>query len=371
MKILAPLFAGFAIAASTFAADISFPTLPIGASAPDFDLPGVDEKNYKLSDFKSSKALLIIFTCNHCPTAQYYQDRVNQIATDYNTKGVQVVAIMPNDPKSVRLDELGYTDLSDSFEEMKIRAANKKYNYPYLFDGENEVVSKKYGPAATPHAFLFDAERKLRYVGRIDDSERPEFVKTHDLRDALDELTSGKEITVKQTKSFGCSVKWAGKGDSVKAYMAKLAAEPVNVEMVDAEGLKKLRKNDSGKLRLVNFWATWCGPCITEFPEFVTINRMYRHRAFELITVAANYPDEKKQVLSFLTKEQCSARNMLFADTEKYKLMDAFDPAWNDAVPYTMLISPTGEVLYKEQGPIDALELKRAIVNALKEDRFK
>jgi thiol-disulfide isomerase/thioredoxin len=118
MKILAPLFAGFAIAASTFAADISFPTLPIGASAPDFDLPGVDEKNYKLSDFKSSKALLIIFTCNHCPTAQYYQDRVNQIATDYNTKGVQVVAIMPNDPKSVRLDELGYTDLSDSFEYM-------------------------------------------------------------------------------------------------------------------------------------------------------------------------------------------------------------------------------------------------------------
>jgi thiol-disulfide isomerase/thioredoxin len=254
---------------------------------------------------------------------------------------------------------------------MKIRAKHKQYNFPYLYDGDKEAVSRAYGPVATPHAFVFDTNRKLRYVGRIDDSERPEFVKTHDLKDAVDALLAGREVAVKQTRTFGCSIKWAGKEDNVKNYMAKLAAEPVAVELADADALKALRKNDSGKLRLINFWATWCGPCITEFPDFVTINRMYRHRAFEMITVAANFPDEKKEVLAFLQKQQASGRNLLFASTDKYKLMEAFDPQWNGALPYTVLLDPAGTVVYRLQGPIDPLEVKRLIVKSLKEDRFK
>jgi len=345
--------------------------LALGAVAPNFNLPAVDGKNYSLKDFAQAKLLVVLFTCNHCPTAQYYEDRIKQLVVDYESRGLALVAINPNDPKSVRLDELGYTDLSDSFPEMKIRAEYKKFNFPYLFDGENEEVSRAYGPVATPHAFLFDSARKLRYVGRIDDSERPEFVKTHDLRDAIEALLSGREVEVKQTRTFGCSVKWAGKEESVKSYMAKLAAEPVSVELADAEALKSLRKNDSGKLRLVNFWATWCGPCITEFPELITINRMYRHRAFELVTVAANFPDEKKEVMSFLQKQQASTRNLLFSSNDKYKLMEAFDAEWNGALPYTVLVDPAGGVIYKQQGPIDDLELKRAIVKFLKEDRFK
>ena len=351
-------------------------TLALGAQAPDFKLSGITPdkhtvKKFALKDFAKAKILVVVFMCNHCPTAQYYEDRLKKIVEDYKAKGIAVAAISPNDPKSVRLDELGYTDLSDSFEEMKVRAKYKKFNYPYLYDGDKESVSKAYGPVATPHAFVFDQERKLRYAGRIDDSERPEFVKVHDLRNALEALLAGRDIEVKQTKAFGCSIKWCGKAEAVNKFMQKLAADPVSVELVDAEGLKALRKNDSGKLRLVNFWATWCGSCIIEFPELVTINRMYRHRAFELVTVAANYPDEKKEVLEFLKKKQAANRNLLFGETDKYKLMEAFDPKWNSGVPYTVLISPTGEILYQAQEVVDALALKRAIVKSLKEDRFK
>jgi len=372
MKNFFPLLVSLCATARILAADTeSKETLALGAPAPDFKLPGVDGKRHSLKDFKQANILVVVFTCNHCPTAQYYEERLKQIVIDYKKKGVALVAISPNDPKSVRLDELGYTDLSDSFAEMKIRAKHKKFNFPYLYDGDKEEVSRAYGPVATPHAFVFDKERKLRYSGRVDDSERPEFVKTHELREAIDALLAGREVAVPQTKSFGCSIKWAGKEEAVKKFLGQLAAEAVTVQPVDAQGLKELRTNGSGKVRLVNFWATWCGPCVTEFPDLITINRMYRHRAFELITISANYPDEQKEVLAFLKKQQASCRNLLFGETDKYKLMEAFDPKWNGALPYSILLGPNGEVLHKWQEAIDPLEVKRAIVGALKEDRFK
>ena len=348
-------------------ADLQFPTLAMGGPAPDFHLPGVDGRQYSLQDFAKSRLLVIIFTCNHCPTAQYYEERIKKLVEDYRDKGVAVVAIMPNDPGSVRLDELGWTDLSDSFDEMKIRAKDRAYNFPYLNDGETEAVARAYGPVATPHAFVFDAERKLQYVGAIDDSERIQSVQKQYLREALDALLTGKSVPMAKTKVVGCSIKWAGKGDSVKAYMEKLAAEPVSVSSVDADGLKDLRKNSSGKFRLVNFWATWCAPCLAEFQEFITINRMYRHRDFELVTVAVNRPDEEKAVLECLKKNQASCRNFIFGSTERDKLIDAFDPDWQGPVPFTVVINPEGKIIYRETGSIDPLALKRVLVSAMNE----
>ena len=352
--------------------DAEIKTLKPGASAPSFDLAGVDGRNWKLSDFDQSKILVVIFTCNHCPTAQYYEERIKKLTTDYKDKGVSVVAISPNDPASVRPDEMGYTDLGDSLEEMKIRARDRQFNFPYLFGGgKYESVAKTYGAVATPHAFVFDSARKLQYVGRIDDSEREKFMRVSDLRVALDAMLAGKDVPVKENRVFGCSVKWATKGDDIRKYWDKIAAEPVTIEPIDAEGMRKLRMNasanDRGKLRLVNFWATWCGPCVTEFPDLMMINRMYRQRDFELVTVAAHYPDEKDEALAFLKKNQAGNKNLMFGDTDKYKLMDAFEPKWDGALPFTMLIDPTGEVLYKSQGPFDALEVKRRIVKYLNE----
>jgi thiol-disulfide isomerase/thioredoxin len=335
--------------------------------APEFNLPGIDGRNWTLKDFEDAKILIVTFTCNHCPTAQYYEERIKQIAGDYRGKGVALVAIMPNDPRSVRLDELGWTDVSDSFAEMKLRAADRQFNFPYLYDGESEETSRAYGPVATPHVFVFDAGRKLRYVGAIDNSERIKHVTRNYLRDALDALLAGKEPPVTQTRAVGCSIKWAGKEDQVKAYMEKLAEEPVSLSKADTTALREIRKNDSGKFRLVNFWATWCAPCLAEFEEFVTLNRMYRHRDFELVTVSINQPDEENSVLQFLKKEQASNRNFIFASAEKEQLMDAIDPRWQGAVPYTLLIDPEGNVIYREVGNADILAIKRAIQKGMNE----
>lgn len=363
---LLSLFAVGSLLASSHAADV-IPSLPLGSAAPDFNLPGVDGRSWKLQDFSAARVLVVVFTCNHCPSAQYYEERLKQLTADYKQKGAAVVAIMPNDPKSVRLDELGWTDLSDSFDEMKIRARARGFNFPYLFDGENEAVSRAYGPAVTPHVFVFDAERKLRYAGAIDDSERIEKVTKNYLRDALDALLANRGPAISETKVVGCSTKWAGKAESVQAYVDKLAAEPVTVQSAGPDVLKALRKNDSEKFRLINFWATWCAPCMAEFHEFVTMNRMYRKRDFELVTVCMNAPDEEKTILGFLKKEQASSRNLLFDASGRDALINAFNPAWSGAAPYTVLISPEGKIVYSEVGSIDALATRRAIVKALNE----
>lgn len=356
-----------ALLLSSFAAmaDEAHPILAIGSPAPDFSLRGVDGKMHALSEYSSSKVLVIVFTCNHCPTAQLYETRIQRLVENYRPKGVAFVAIEPNNPAAIRLDELGYTDVSDSFEEMKIRAAYRHFDFPYLYDGDTQSVARAYGPQATPHLFIFDRERKLRYQGRIDNSQRESLVKTQDARNAIDALLAGRPIEVTHTSVFGCSTKWISKESDAAAEMKKIEAEPIKVDLVSAEDLKSLHKNPSGKVLLVNFWATWCGGCVHELPDLETTWRMYRLRDFEFVTVAANLPDEKAGVLKYLERLHGSSRNLLFGSTDTDQMQHAFEPRWEGALPYSVLLSPDGKVLYEHQGEVDVLKLRRIILGSL------
>jgi thiol-disulfide isomerase/thioredoxin len=284
---------------------------------------------------------------------------------------VAVVAIEPNNPEAVRLDEMGYTDVSDSLAEMKIRSAYRQFNFPYLYDGETQKVSSAYGPAATPHVFIFDAERKLRYQGRVDNNIREPLATRRDARAAIDALLAGKPVPVAKTPSIGCSTKWLYKEEGRREELAEIEKQPVNLKLVSADDLRALRRNSTGKLLLVDFWATWCAPCRKELPEFETMYRMYGHRAFDLVTVSINYPDEKPGVLKALMGEHATSTNLLMGSTDIYALLAAFDPDWSAAVPYTLLIRPGGEVVYKIQGGnADALKLKRLIIANLEDDDY-
>jgi len=340
-------------------------TLEIGRPAPDFALPGVDGKTYRLADFADAEVLVVVFTCNHCPTAQAYEERIQRLADDYKQKGVALVAISPNDPGALRLDELGYTDVGDSLDDMKLRAEERGFTFPYLYDGERQEVSRAYGPRATPHVFIFDRGRRLRFAGRIDDSAKPEKIKSRDTRNAIEALLAGKPVPVETTKTFGCSVKWSDKRDSVAKSLQRWDAEQVTLDTIDEAGVKALVKNDTKKLRLINVWATSCGPCLVELPELVTMHRMYRKREFELVTISADEPDRKEQALSILKREHASSTNYLWASGDEYRLVEAVDPQWAGPLPYTLLVAPGGKVLYRKEGEIDALELRRAIVDFL------
>jgi peroxiredoxin len=172
--------------------------LRAGAPAPPFDLPGTDGGRHSLASFAAKPVLVVIFSCNHCPYVQAFEDRMVAVQRDYAPRGVQLVAINSN-------DERDYPD--DSFPHMVERAKAKGYNFPYLRD-ESQQVADAYGAVCTPHALAFDRDRRLRYQGRIEDGRDAAQTTRRDLREALDDLLAGKAVRVPETPAFGCSIKW-------------------------------------------------------------------------------------------------------------------------------------------------------------------
>jgi thiol-disulfide isomerase/thioredoxin len=337
-------------------------TLEIGSKAVDFNLPDVTGRFYQLKDFVEAEVLVIIFTCNHCPTAQAYENRIIRFTEEYKDKGVAVVAIMPNSVYSLLLEECSYSDLDDTYESMIIRAKDKKFNFPYLYDGDTETTSIQYGPTATPHAFVFNSKRELVYAGRLDASEKPGTANADDLRTAVDETLNGKPVTTPENKAFGCSIKWAWKTEWTDKTNKDWAEKPVIVEKISKKGVADLVRNPSEKLRLINVWATWCGPCIIEYPELVNLQRIYGNRNFEFISLSADKPENADQVLEFLQAKHSPIKNYLFSSNDKYALIEAINPEWNGALPYSILIEPGGKVIYSMQGSVNLLELKKKIV---------
>lgn len=172
--------------------------LALGSSAIYFQLKGVDGNQYGLNDFADRKALIVVFSCNHCPYVRDYEDRMVQLQRDYSKKGVSLVAINSN-------DDHDYPE--DSFEKMVQRSKDKGFNFPYLRD-ETQEVARKYGAICTPHVFAFDHNRVLQYKGRIDDNRNSAMVTVHDLRNAIESMITGGRPRVQETRPFGCSIKW-------------------------------------------------------------------------------------------------------------------------------------------------------------------
>jgi len=340
--------------------------LALGSAMPDFMLPGIDGRTYTPADFSTARVLAVVFTSNHCPTAQAYEKRFRDLVTEFGGRGLALVAINPNHAPAVRPDELAYSDLGDTLAEMQERARDRQFNFPYLDDGPGQEVVARFGARATPHVFLFDAQRRLRYQGRVDDSEREESVTHHDTRAAIEALLAGREPPTPATRVFGCSVKWRDKLPDVARFREKVAREPVRLEPAGIEELRRLRENnDSGKVRMIHVWATWCGPCVTEFPELVDHHLRFRRRPFELVTVAAQEPEAAPRVRKFLEDHHASMRNHLFATSDKYAHIEALDSAWNGELPYTLLVGPDGTILLRQSGPIDFLALRRELLTVL------
>lgn len=356
--------------------------LPIGAPAPEFALPGIDGKTHTLGEYKDGKVLMIFFTSNHCPTSHGVEARLKKFLADFRGKGLTFVAINPNHPDGLSIDELGYSKYNDGFEDMKKYAAESGFDFPYLYDGDTQAVAKAYGCLATPHVFLFDADRKLRYKGRFDDSRYADesTVKAPDARNAVEALLAGKPVPVEITQPHGCSTKWKSKQSNVAKQTEKWNSTPVDVEPIDAAGVAALRKGGTPNVRLFNVWATWCGSCVAEFPELVTTARKFDMRNFEFISISADDPKDTAKVKAFLEKrgaglsgrlqksvkaEGRKTNSYVFTGASSDDLMKTLDPEWKGGIPLTVLVGTNGEILWRHSGAVDGEGLRAKVLEYL------
>ena len=357
-------------------------SLEIGAAAPDFRLPGIDGRTHTLSDYKHVDVLMVAFLSNHCPDSNATVPRLITWARQLVGRSFAVVAINPNHPDALSVDELGYSKYNDGFEDMKRYAADLGFIFPYLWDGETQSTARAYGCLCTPHIFVFDRERRLRYKGHFDDSRfaDPATITSSEGRDAVEALLDGRSVSVAVTPPHGCSTKWLKKKQTVEAKAKKWNGTPVKLDTLDLAGVETLRSKGTRKLRLFNVWATWCGPCVEEFPTLVEAARRFSSREFELITISVDDPAHLPRAKAFLEqqgagptqkieaalkKEGRRTNNYLFSGGSMATLMRALDPEWQGGIPHTVLVTPDGQVAWRHSGIVDGEEMRRRILDVL------
>jgi hypothetical protein len=338
------------------------PLMPIGTSAPDFSLKGTDDKIHTLAEFSKAKVLVVMFESVHCPVSENYEGRMRELYDTYHDKDVAFVAINPNNPTAVRLDELGYTDLTDSPEDMKIRVKQRSIPWPYLSDGATQTTAQKFGAVATPHIFIFDANRKLQYEGRIDDNQNPALVKVHDAHDAIAALLAGQPVAVAHRPAFGCSTKWISKSGDVQREWARIIAEPVTIKAASAADVSTLRANSGDNVTVVHFWNTNSKNAASDFTKLQTTYWMYKGRSYNFVTVNMNAPADTQKVTDFLKDQHATATNLQIAPSDLIAINAAFGDSWKSGEEFTAVIAPGGKLVYTHKGPMDLLDVRHAVL---------
>lgn len=273
--------------------------LSVGDPAPEFaELPGVDGMMHGMAEYKSAKFMVLVFTANHCPFAMEYEDRLIAMQNDFADQGVQIVAI------SCSLEE------ADNLEHMQVRAEEKGFNFPYLHDA-SQSTGRAYGASVTPQVFVLDGELRIAYMGAIDDHVLLDRVKHNYLRDALTTLCAGETPAETETKAKGCGIEYHAAQESEGATSAAPSAASVELTEIERPTLDEIVAQHQGQVVLVDFWATWCGPCVKQFPHTVELSRKYAEQGLTVISVSFDEPEDADRVRAFLQKQGAAFTNLL------------------------------------------------------------
>ncbi len=342
--------------------------LTVGAAAPEFELKDLSGQSHSLKSYRG-KPTVIAFISARCPISNLYKDRIKAVADEYSKRDVNFVGINSSADETVA--------------EVRAHAKENNFSFTVLKD-EGNVVADAYAAERTPKVYVIDAEGVLRYQGRIDNSQNIRLVKQNDLRVALDELLAGKVVTVADTQAMGCIIKRVqdlAQSKTAKPAPGKTTTKPaaakpaaasaaaVNVALLKPAAFADMIKKSAGKVVIVNFWATWCGPCVAEFPEFVKLDNEYRAKGgvrFVHIT-ADDSTDLKTKVIPFLKKQQSQADQFLQDTEDPQEMIDAVFKEWSGVLPATFVYDKTGKMVFHRLGIIDRDVLIAEIEKALKQ----
>jgi thiol-disulfide isomerase/thioredoxin len=332
---------------------------------PPFRLPGVDGLIYNSTDFRKSELLVIVFLSNHCPTSQIFQHRIIRLAKEYRNKGLAVVAISPNDPEAILPDELSSSALGDTLPEMALRARELQYPFPYLYDGKTQEVATAYGVRVTPHAFLFDKKRKLRYSGRIGDPKNPDREDREELRIAINSLNHGIEPAVVRGLVFGNSIKWIKDRIIAEKTRERFARESVYLKKANIRTLKFVRRNDSKLPKLIYVWSNQDKNNRQELLQLAAIHKIYRKRGLKLVTICVDGNDFTDVAKKLLIETQSSGTNYICSGTEISPVVELRAEEGLETTPFLGLLTSEAKIFYRSTKGLEPLTIKQHIIEVL------
>ena len=365
--------------------------LTIGEAAPAFTLKDLAGKQHKLADYRG-KLTVVAFLSAKCPISNAYNERIRALAEDYAKQGVTFLAL------NASADE--------SANEIKAHADKQGFTFSILKDKDNKIADA-YGAVRTPEMFVVDGAGVLRYHGRIDNSHLPIHVKTHDLRNALDELLAGKPVTVAETKALGCIIKRAqqaeGRGGTgsvsdlslhtashqpvayfpafsfalqrkpvakrpVAKPAAKTPAKPLpKIGLIKPANFTALRDSWKGQVVVLNLWATWCAPCVAEMPEFVKLHNQYNGKGLKIVAISADDVSEVNTLVARFVRDKGLPFEVAVMDTDDpQQMIDLINKDWPGTLPSTFVYDKTGKLIYSRFKIIDREELIKTVEGALK-----
>ena len=332
---------------------------------PPFQLPGVDGLIYNSTDFRKSELLVIVFLSNHCPTSQIFQHRIIRLAKEYRNKGLAVVAISPNDPEAILPDELSSSALGDTLPEMALRARELQYPFPYLYDGKTQEVATAYGVRVTPHAFLFDKKRKLRYSGRIGDHKNPDREDREELRIAINSLNHGIEPAVVRGLVFGNSIKWIKDRIIAEKTRERFARESVYLKKANIRTLKFVRRNDSKLPKLIYVWSNQDKNNRQELLQLAAIHKIYRKRGLKSVTICVDGRDFTDVAKKLLIETQSSGTNYICSGTEISPVVELRAEEGIETTPFLGLLTSEAKIFYRSTKGLEPLTIKQHIIEVL------
>jgi peroxiredoxin len=348
------LFVGLALTISLKAQSDkkAISAVAVGKPAPDFTLNDLNGQSYSLKNFRG-RITVVAFISTQCPISNDYNERMRSIVQDYTKDNVAFVGINSN--------------FTESPAEIKAHAGKNKLTFPILKDEGNKVADA-FGAQRTPEIFVIDAEGALRYHGRIDNSRDLRRVNRQDLREALNELLAGKTPSVSEGKAFGCPIKRLQNKKEVRAAENRMKNFEPKIGRIKPVDYNKFKDAVKGQVLIVNFWATYCGPCVAEFPEFVMIDQKYREKGVKMVAISADdIVDIKPKVIPFI-KEQNARFEVLIQDTDDpQEMIDVVDKNWQGVLPATFIYDKQGNRILSHYGIINREQLVGTIEKALKE----